>query len=298
MTGKIAAVVVTFNRLEKLKKVLASLEKQSRKPDQLIIIDNASTDETPNFLRAYTPDIPTLKITVPANTGGAGGFYLGMKAGYETGADYLWIMDDDAYAKPDALENLERGLENANEELQGTVPFACSVVEYIDGNICEMNNPIPTWDWGRLLVKNINAVMVSRCSFVSVLIPRWVVQEFGYPRKEYFIWFDDAEYTSRITKWCPGVQIMDSAMIHDMGENKGVNFTMVDDTNAWKFAYGIRNEASATLHDRGPAEYLLFAANLERQLHRGRVPLKLRWQMTKQLLKGITFNPQTEYPTR
>lgn len=291
MAETIAAVVVTYNRLEKLKKVLDTLVDQTRKPDQIIVVDNASDDGTAEFLESYEGPIPFLVLSPSVNTGGAGGFFLGMKAGYESGADYLWIMDDDAYAKQDALENLERGFALSNEELGGQVPFACSVVEYIDGNICEMNNPVPTWDWGRLLVKGINAVMVSRCSFVSVLIPRSTVEEFGYPYKEYFIWFDDAEYTSRITRDCPGVQVMDSAMIHDMGDNKGVNFTMIDEKNAWKFSYGIRNEASATINSKGLASYLLFVANMQRQMQRGRVPLALRARMTKRVLEGAFFNP-------
>lgn len=94
------------------------------------------------------------------------------------------------------------------------------MVKYIDGTISEMNNPIPTWDWGRLKAKGLDIVMVSRCSFVSVLIPRWVMEAFGLPYKEYFIWFDDAEYTLRITKSCPGVQVLDSVVLHDMGVNR------------------------------------------------------------------------------
>ena len=52
-SAKIAAVVVTYNRLEKLKKVLASLETQTRMPDQLVIVNNAATDGTDTFLEEY-----------------------------------------------------------------------------------------------------------------------------------------------------------------------------------------------------------------------------------------------------
>ena len=74
-----------------------------------------------------------------------------------------------------------------------------------------------------------NLVMVTQCSFVSVLIPRWVMEAFGLPYKEYFIWFDDAEYTLRITKACPGVEVLDSVVLHDMGVNQGVNYSMVNE---------------------------------------------------------------------
>ena len=48
---KVAAVVVTYNRLEKLKKVLASLESQTRLPQMLVIVNNAATDGTAEYLK-------------------------------------------------------------------------------------------------------------------------------------------------------------------------------------------------------------------------------------------------------
>ena len=51
--NKIGCVVVTFNRLEKLKKALAAYEKQEMQPVYLIVVDNASTDGTDEFLRQW-----------------------------------------------------------------------------------------------------------------------------------------------------------------------------------------------------------------------------------------------------
>lgn len=299
----VAAVVVTFNRLEKLKTVLSSLEAQTRLPEQLIIVNNASTDGTTSYLEDYAKDF-TLKnsvklsiITLDTNQGGAGGFSAGMRAGYKLGADFVWIFDDDGYPQSNALERLIAGYEDAVEAMGPDVPYACSMVKYIDGNISEMNNPIPTWDWGRLQAKGYNnLVMVTSCSFVSVLIPRWVMEAFGLPYKEYFIWFDDAEYTLRITKTCPGVEVLDSVVLHDMGVNRGVNFSMIDEKNFWKFSYGARNQASYHLHHEGRAEYLLFCATVWRAMKRGGVAKTLRHKIYKQLLAAIRFDPQIEFP--
>ncbi|WP_295780603.1 glycosyltransferase family 2 protein [uncultured Microbacterium sp.] len=294
----VAAVVVTFNRLEKLKTVLAHVEAQTLAPARLIVIDNASTDGTAAYLDEREFSVPFEVVHLPTNTGGAGGFAEGMLRGYTGGADHVWIMDDDCYPKPDALANLVRGLDEAVAELGGDVPFACSVVEFIDGSICEMNNPVPTWDWGRLLVKGQKNVMVSACSFVSVLIPRWAIAEYGLPYRDYFIWFDDREYTLRLTRRCPGVQVMDSTVVHDMGENRGVNFAMVTKPSLWKFAHGVRNEASYQLHHRGLLYFLEFGARLFVSLHRGRVALPLRVALLRKWISGIAFNPSLEYPDR
>ncbi|WP_435527001.1 glycosyltransferase [Microbacterium aurantiacum] len=292
----VAAVVVTFNRLEKLKTVLSSLEAQSVPPERIIVIDNASTDGTGNYLAARQHALTVDVVSMETNAGGAGGFAEGMLRAYASGADHIWIMDDDCYPEPTALANLITGFDDAVEQLGADVPFACSVVEFTDGNICEMNNPLPTWDWGRLLVKGQKNVMVTACSFVSVLIPRWAIARYGLPYRDYFIWFDDREYTLRLTKVCPGVQVLDSVVIHDMGDNRGVNFAMVDAKSLWKFEYGVRNEASYQLHHRGLLYFLEFGARLFVSLHRGRVPLRLRARLLRKWLAGALFNPSVEYP--
>ncbi|MFB6609578.1 glycosyltransferase family 2 protein [Agromyces sp. NPDC056379] len=293
---RVAAVVVTFNRLEKLKRVIAAIEAQDHAPEWLVIVDNASTDGTGEYLATLKSKLQLEIVSLPTNTGGAGGFSTGMSAGYAAGADFVWIMDDDCYPNADALSKLVRGFSSAVDELGPDVPFACSVVEFIDGNICEMNNPAPTWDWARLMVKGQNSVMVKSCSFVSVLFPRWVLERFGLPYSEYFIWFDDHEYTLRVTGTCPGIQVMDSVAVHDMGDNKGVNFGMIDERNAWKFAYGIRNEGSFRLHHQSLLAYVMFVGRVNVMMHRGRVAGGLRWRMRKQLWKAIGFNPRIRYP--
>lgn len=301
---KVAAVVVTYNRLDKLKTVLSSLETQTQLPAQLIIVNNAATDGTADYLQEYArsfslADVVQLDIvTLEKNEGGAGGFSAGMRRAYELGADFTWIFDDDGYPEPSALEKLIEGYDSAVSELGPDVPFACSMVKYIDGTISEMNNPIPTWDWGRLKAKGRDLIMVTRCSFVSVLIPRWVMENFGLPYKEYFIWFDDAEYTLRITRACPGVQVLSSVVLHDMGANKGVNFTMINEKNEWKFSYGIRNEASYHLHHEGVAKYLIFCATVCRTMHRGNVAGPLRRKMYRKMLEAWSFNPKIDYPQK
>jgi GT2 family glycosyltransferase len=138
--------------------------------------------------------------------------------------------------------------------------------------------------------------MVTACSFVSVLIPRWAIAEYGLPYADYFIWFDDREYTLRLTRRCPGVQVLDSVVVHDMGDNRGVNFAMVDVKSLWKFEYGVRNEASYQLHHRGLIYFLEFGARLFVSLHRGRVPLTLRAKLFRKLVSGVRFNPAIAYP--
>src|SRR5690606_3870001 len=119
------------------------------------------------------------------------------------------------------------------------------------------------------------------------------LEKHGLPYAEYFIWFDDHEYTLRLSRADgAGVQVLDSRVVHDMGDDRGVNISHIDETNAWKFAYGVRNEASYRLHHEGLVAYLLFAGRVVVLMHRGRVAWRLRWRMLGRLLAGVAFNPR------
>jgi GT2 family glycosyltransferase len=293
----VAAVVVTYNRKDKLVKVIDHLLAQSMRPAWIVVVDNASTDGTADYLTELSASHPkVVVVSQPENSGGAGGFATGMARGYELGADFVWIMDDDCYAASDALEELLNGLVKA-EELMGTpLPYACSLVKWVDGSICEMNNPGTTWDWARLIAHGQQSVLVTHCSFVSVLFPRWTLTRFGLPLKEYFIWFDDQEYTLRVTTAAPGVQCLRSTVVHDLPANRGVNFADVTKSNLWKFEYGVRNESSFRLHHQNPVAFAKFAVRLRQGLRAGRVPFRIRLKLFRKLMAGIRFNPNPDFP--
>lgn len=53
MTADYAVVVVTYNRLELLKECLKQVENQTVPAQKIIVVDNASTDGTAEYLREY-----------------------------------------------------------------------------------------------------------------------------------------------------------------------------------------------------------------------------------------------------
>ncbi|MDN3713786.1 glycosyltransferase family 2 protein [Paracoccus cavernae] len=290
MLSQVAAVIVTYNRSDKLARVLDALALQTRRADTIYVVDNASTDDTEQVVAAKNmPEVRYIKL--PKNVGGAGGFHEGMKIAYAEGAHYLWISDDDAYPEPDALEELLNGIRDFEARYQWRPSFACSRVEWIDGSLCEMNVPAPVWDWPRFLSRETLYTLVVSCSFVSVLIPRWAVADHGLPIADYFIWFDDAEYTRRIARSYPGIFVPDSRVIHDTPENKGVNFSLITDKNVWKFAYGARNEASYHRRERGLMGVLSFARNVRGQMRAGQVSSELKRKIYKAIWDGYRFKP-------
>lgn len=293
---KVVAVVVTYNRRELLQKTLVGLESQERPVDHILVIDNASTDGTDAMLAERTPGAPTTIERMSENTGGAGGFARGTELAFELGADAIWLMDDDTVPQPGSLGPLVSALEDAEERLGAMPSFACSLVLWHDGSLCEMNTPVPTWDWPRPLTMGADYTLSSSCSFVSVLVTREAVRTVGLPSPNFFIWFDDAEYTLRLSKFRPGIFVPASTVNHLLPQNRGVNFGDVNDSNLWKFEYGVRNQVGSALAMRSPVMMASLVENSLKQLYRSGVPWKLRLKLAKSAVKGLRFRPSITFP--
>ncbi len=101
---RVAAVVVTYNRLPLLQRLVARLrEVPELAGGEVLVVDNASTDGTGEWLAAQD-DVLTRSLA--ENRGGAGGFHDGLGWAVERGADLVWLMDDDGLPDHDCLRLL------------------------------------------------------------------------------------------------------------------------------------------------------------------------------------------------
>ncbi|ACN16067.1 putative glycosyl transferase (group 2 family protein) [Desulforapulum autotrophicum HRM2] len=287
---KIICVIVTYNRLLLLKTAIQAVLNQTRPVDEIIVVDNLSKDGT----RAYLKNLENDRIRprlLDENSGGAGGFYHGIKQAFEEGADWIWIMDDDSLPKDDALERLITcPVFKAKEQEIG---FLASRVNWTDGNKCIMNSPLPNqvyWDW--YLTDHNGCFQIDRCSFVSMLINRKAIQRLGYPVKEFFIWLDDWEYSGRITAHFPGFYIPDSQVIHQLPENKGVDYADITDQNLWKFLYEARNQVAYLTYQSGLGIFdaLLFLVRRIILMNRLKKSFAQQFKILYSGLQGFFFN--------
>ena len=237
MSEKVCAVIVTYNRKALLRECLQALKTQTRKPDHVLVVDNASTDGTLGMLEAEFPEVEVLKM--PRNEGGAGGFYEGMKWGYERGFDWLWLMDDDTIAKADALAELDSA-SRALRSYLGQPLLLASRVKWIDGSVHPMNFPMIKTSDLDLLVKSVEMgyLSIRSTSFVSVLVHRSAIETYGLPIKDYFIWNDDVEYTARILRRGVGFLVPSSIVVH----KTTLKYLPVTGAHPERFYYEVRNK--------------------------------------------------------
>ena len=214
--GRLAAVVVTFNRLEKLritvKRLLTNLPEHLC---ALVVVDNASTDGTADWLA--TLDDPRLHIErLPRNLGGAGGFEHGLRMVHQRlDPDWVVVMDDDGRPEPGALARFHA------LDLIGWDAIAAAVY-FPTGEVCDINRPSrnPFWhprvfwktvlgtlSFGRLgSARDAFHVVqadydsdrfraVDGASFVGLFLSRAAIEKAGYPDGRLFIYGDDVLYT-------------------------------------------------------------------------------------------------------
>jgi glycosyltransferase involved in cell wall biosynthesis len=83
---RVSAVVATFNRRSLLEQTLNCLYGQTHPLEQIIVVENCSTDDTPEF-RADTKIANLQVVLMQSNVGGAGGFSVGLERAYDLGSD-------------------------------------------------------------------------------------------------------------------------------------------------------------------------------------------------------------------
>ena len=230
---RVVATVLTRNRRDLLRQALTAIGQQTRAVDELVVVDNASTDDTREMLAEEFPGAHV--VALPTNLGATGGFYEAIRAGCERGVDWLWLLDDDSIARPTALEELLASL----ERLDGPTPPAllCSRVEWRDGAPHPMNRPSVRGRDARLLVDSVRdgILPVRAATWVSLLLSREAVDRVGMPLKHFFYQADDIEYTARVLRHAHGYYVPASVVEH----RTPTQHTAVDDDH--RFYYHARN---------------------------------------------------------
>lgn len=237
----VTAVIVTYNRLADLKICLDSIRQQSRRPDAMLVVNNGSTDGTTEWLPTQTD----LTVINQANLGGAGGFAAGIDGAFKSGATWLWCMDDDCIAAPDALEQL---LKSPN--LGPCIKNSMSVSVRDDEELAFYVDR-PNRKYRRVSdMTSLDLVYGVASFFNGTLIHSEVVEKIGIPDRKLFIWGDEVEYMTRAQRMgFPVVTVPKSVFRHPPSfDRNGIPWP-----GAWKQYYAVRNQRRVFQNVHGPA---------------------------------------------
>lgn len=257
---RVVAVVVAYDRRDLLAQTLDALADQTRPVDHVVVVDNASPDDSASLASSHRLAPEVLRLS--RNTGGAGGFAAGIaRAVVHSGAQLVWIMDDDTIPSPEALAELLL----ARRRYPGRPALLASRAVWVDGREHPMNTPRRRPGVSRAhrrKAARAGAVPVRTASFVSLLIDAAAVRQDGLPVAEYFIWNDDFEYSARLLRRRVGLYVPASVVEH---RTKVFGGTDIDPGE--RFYYEVRNKAWMFRHGRafGPIGVLLYGGSTLRR---------------------------------
>jgi GT2 family glycosyltransferase len=240
----IGVVLVTFNRLEKLKIALGSYDKQTVKPKYILVVDNKSTDGTREFLEEWKNDKKEYDkhvVFMDKNTGGSGGFYEGLKNSLNLDAKWVWVADDDAYPKENAFEVAQNYLKEKDEN---EISALCGTVLKSNAKTIDVSHRRRIYTSAFNRIKQPYSKVsdykkdefeINGLSYVGSLINKEKLQQTELTKKEYFIYFDDTEHGYRLSKLGKIICIPKMQVVHDAPHSN------MREIVKWKLYYLVRN---------------------------------------------------------
>jgi GT2 family glycosyltransferase len=187
--------IVTHNRLDLLKICLSAVLKQTRPPSKILVIDNASTDGTYEWLACQTG---ILRIR-QSNLGSAGGFARAFRESLAKGAEWIWCLDDDCEPKADCLELLfEWGIRG--------LPYLAPNLVTADGQ--------SHWE-EHFACNDYPLISFGGGPYNGLLLRRDLIQRVGVPCADFFINGDETEYVTRIQSMgYPLITVRNALVMH------------------------------------------------------------------------------------
>lgn len=262
-------VIVTYNRLELLKECIDSIVNQEKQFDHIVIVDNASTDGTRDYLRKYEGNFHI--IYQGENGGGAKGFKDGVEYVFNNvSTDWILLIDDDAILAPNYLQSISEFLYDNREyrAVSGTVitdgKIDTSHRKRLKSKLMFTPEAVPIDEY------KMKSFEYDFSSFCGLLFLKDLIGEIGLPKEEYFIWYDDSEYSLRLRKKTKISNVNSAHINHKtkkVENNRKLN---------WKGYYGIRNMGDIVR---------LYGTKMQYHLYRLRVRMALLKNMILFVLK-------------
>lgn len=242
----IAAVVPTCNRKNEIALCLGALLRQTRPLDEIIVVDNASTDGTDRLI-AQQFGGRTTYVRLSENRGGAGGFHHGMKLAHAHGHAWIWCLDSDGMPADDALQRL------CEAEAASSLPvvaLTCTQRDPVTGDCWaggdmldfrlsrEMHYNEPGW---QAAIRSID-LAYGGC----LLVRSEAAAKANFFREDFFLYYDDLIFSLAINKMGRILHVGTTCFFHPAADSRFRFVTRrrrrrIDVRDYWKQYYLLRN---------------------------------------------------------
>jgi rhamnopyranosyl-N-acetylglucosaminyl-diphospho-decaprenol beta-1,3/1,4-galactofuranosyltransferase len=217
---RVLAHIHTFNDADVIEQALEGLQRQTRQPDAIVIVDNASTDATLD--RTFPEQVAIVRN--PMNLGTSGAIRAGFAHGLEHGFDWVWIFDADSVAEPDALENLLAFFARLPPSAQEQVCFlGCQATA--SGGEDKDQQMIFEGSGGKPVLPEVDAGY-SRCDcaiWSGSLYRMSAVEKIGLPSADYVLDWAELEYGYRARQLgFTSYTVHGGVLHHDVGRRPGM----------------------------------------------------------------------------
>ncbi|WP_298267865.1 glycosyltransferase family 2 protein [Geobacter sp.] len=201
MTTSVYIIVVNWNNWKDTVECVESCRRLAYPEVRLLVVDNGSTDDSVEKLRRRFPDLEL--ILTGMNLGFAGGNNVGIRYALEHGADYIWLLNNDAIVDPNALTALVCVAEE--NELVGMVGSKIPFFEkphllWYAGAVLDTEKPYRSGHRGLGEEDRGQYDVPEQTGYVtgcSLLVRRQVVEEIGLLDEGLFLYFEDSDWCAR-----------------------------------------------------------------------------------------------------
>ena len=240
---RVAAAVITYNRAPTLTRTLRSLGAQTAQLDEIIVVDNASSDETPAMVARNFPSVRLVRLA--ENTGAAGGFAVGIRDAVASGHDWVWVFNDDDVPQPDALTLML----SAVKELPARTGVIACARRSAHGELHPLG---ARWERRHVPIARADPadppVPVDVVTLSGTLVSAEAVREVGLPKSDYFMMIEDLDYCLRIRRAGWGIYVLPRPL------TTSLNLGSDGSSPPWRGYYQTRNQLAMTLERRSLPE--------------------------------------------
>lgn len=220
----INVVIVTFNGIKWIDKCLTSVLNSSI-PVSVIVVDNCGTDDTVKFIKANFSEIILLEQNENFGFGKANN--IGIKMAYESGANYVFLLNQDAWVETDTIEKLV--LAHQKEPEYGVIsPIHLNGKgDALDYNFS--NYIIPSnckYIYSDIFLKSIED-KIYKISFVNAaawLVSRECIEKIGGFNPSFYHYGEDDNYIQRLKFHAFKVGVLATSTICHDRETPNENF--------------------------------------------------------------------------